>query len=77
MRNKAEQLWQQIIEKGESVEENFKESLNLQQGATDKDFELVESTLGVRLPEEMKSLYSIHNGQVWNTGGNAFVRNLT
>lgn len=77
MRNKAEQLWQQIIEKGESVEENFKESLNLQQGAADKDFELVESTLGVRLPEEMKSLYSIHNGQVWNTGGNAFVRNLT
>lgn len=77
MKNKAEQLWQRIIEKGSNLEAGFKESLNLQPGATEEDLQLVEETLGVTLPEEMKSFYSIHNGQVWNTGVNAFVRNLT
>lgn len=77
MTDKAEWLWQQIIEKGLKLEDDFEQSLNLQQGASEEDFLLVEETLGVTLPEEMKSLYRIHNGQVWELWSNPFVRNLT
>lgn len=77
MTDKAQWLWQQIIEKGSKREDDFKQSLNLQQGASEEEFLLVEETLGVTLPEEMKSLYRIHNGQVWELGANPFVRNLT
>lgn len=77
MENRAEKLWQQIFEKGSPLEEQFQQSLNLQLGASDEELKLVEATLGVTLPEEMKSFYRIHNGQVWKPGVNPFVRNLT
>lgn len=77
MINRAEQLWERIIERGSKIEENFEESLNLQLGASDEDFQLIENTLGVTLPEEMKSFYRVYNGQIWEYGGNPFVRNLT
>ena len=77
MINQAELLWQRIIEKGTSREVNFEETLNLQPGAKDEDFQLIESTLGIILPEEMKNFYRVHNGQDWSVGVNSFVRNLT
>ena len=77
MINQAEWLWQRIIERGSNIEENFKELLNLQPGASDEEFQLIENTLGVSLPEEMKSFYRMYNGQVWQYGGNSFLRNLT
>lgn len=77
MKDKAEWLWQRIIEKGATLEQDFKESLHLQPGASEEDFNLVETTLGVKLPEEMKSFYRVYNGQVWESGSNPFVRNLT
>lgn len=75
--NKAELLWQRIIERGSNVERNFKESLNLQSGANDDELQLLENTLGVTVPDEVKSFYKVYNGQVWNPGVNSFVRNLT
>ncbi|MFJ8459421.1 SMI1/KNR4 family protein [Lysinibacillus xylanilyticus] len=77
MINKAEWLWQRIIESGSKKGSNFKESLNLQSGAIDEEFQLLEDTLGVILPEEMKSFYRVYNGQVWELGANPFVKNLT
>ncbi|HDX9500114.1 TPA: SMI1/KNR4 family protein [Bacillus thuringiensis] len=77
MINQAEWLWQRIIERGSNSESNFKESLNLQPGAGDEDFQLIEDTLGLTLPEEMKSFYRVYNGQIWEPGVNPFVRNLT
>ncbi|KPD08505.1 molybdenum cofactor biosysnthesis protein MoeA, partial [Aneurinibacillus migulanus] len=65
MINQAESLWQRIIEKGANFEDNFKESLNLQPGASDEEFQLIEDTLGVTLPEDMKSFYRVYNGQFW------------
>lgn len=75
--NKAELLWQRIIKRGSNVERNFKESLNLQSGANDDELQLLENTLGVTVPDEVKSFYKVYNGQVWNPGVNSFVRNLT
>ncbi|PDY43955.1 SMI1/KNR4 family protein [Bacillus pseudomycoides] len=77
MINQAEWLWQCIIERGSNAEGNFKESLNLQPGASDEEFQLIEGTLGVTLPEEMKNFYRVYNGQVWKPRVNPFVRNLT
>lgn len=77
MINQAELLWQRIIEKGSNDKREFKESLNLQAGASDKDLQLVEEKIGVKLPEEVKSLYRVYNGQVWDLEVNPFVRNLT
>jgi cell wall assembly regulator SMI1 len=77
MIKQAELLWQLIIEKGTSQEADFEQSLNLQLGANEEDFQLLESVLGVKLPEEMKELYRVHNGQDWKVGVNPFVRNLT
>lgn len=77
MTNKAELLWQRIIERGSNYESNFKESLNLRSGASDEELQLIEDTLGVKLPEEMKSFYKVYNGQDWELGVNPFVRNLT
>ncbi|MGG3798374.1 SMI1/KNR4 family protein [Metabacillus fastidiosus] len=77
MVNQAELLWERIIAKGSNSEIDFKERLNLQLGAGDKDFQLIETTLGVILPEEMKSFYRVYNGQVWEPGVHSFVRNLT
>ncbi|SMF79536.1 Cell wall assembly regulator SMI1 [Paenibacillus uliginis N3/975] len=77
MLNDAELLWKRIIEKGIGINENFAEALNLQPGAKDEEFQLLENTLGVILPEQMKAFYKIHNGQEWNLGVESFVRNLT
>lgn len=77
MINQAKELWGLIIERGSKTEENFKESLNLQPGASEEELQLVENILGVSLPEEMKSFYRVYNGQVWHFQGNALVRNLT
>ncbi|GKU79176.1 SMI1/KNR4 family protein [Paenibacillus sp. L3-i20] len=77
MVERAELLWQAIIEKGSKTTKNFEQSLNLQLGATEEDFQLLEHTLGVTLPEEMKSFYRLHNGQIWTIGVSSFVRNLT
>ncbi|MGE7111186.1 SMI1/KNR4 family protein [Lysinibacillus sp. NPDC047702] len=71
MNTQANNLWRCIIEK------KGKDALNLQSGATDEEFQLIENTLGVTLPQEMKSFYGIYNGQVWNLGIEPFVRNLT
>ncbi|WP_102272066.1 SMI1/KNR4 family protein [Cytobacillus massiliigabonensis] len=77
MINKAERLWQRIVERGLNNDSNFKESLNLQPGASDEELQLIEDTLGVTLPEEMKCFYKVYNGQEWDLGVNPFVRNLT
>ncbi|WP_338749065.1 SMI1/KNR4 family protein [Bacillus sp. FJAT-52991] len=77
MINQAELLWKRIIERGSSLEVNFKETLNLQPAARDEDFQLLEASLGITLPEEVKSFYRVHNGQVWEPGSKCFVRNLT
>lgn len=71
MNTQANNLWKCIIEK------KGKDALNLQPGATAEEFQLIENTLGVTLPQEMKSFYSIYNGQVWDLGIEPFVRNLT
>lgn len=76
MTNKAEELWQRIIERGAMYEENFKECLNLQPGATEEELQLLEETLKVKLPEEVRNFYKMYNGQVWEAGVLAFVRNL-
>ncbi|WP_128103167.1 SMI1/KNR4 family protein [Paenibacillus sp. DCT19] len=77
MSRQAEQSWQRIIAKGTSVDPGFEVALHLQPGAKEEDFRSVEHELGVILPEEMKALYRIHDGQIWDIGGAAFVRNLT
>ena len=77
MINQANLLWKRIIESGSNNGDNFKESLNLQSSASDEEFQLLEDTLGVILLEEMKSFYRGYNGQVWETGVNPFLRNLT
>ncbi|MDY8025145.1 SMI1/KNR4 family protein [Paenibacillus polymyxa] len=77
MMHQAESLWQRIIEKGISKEADFEKKLNLQVGARDEDFQILESTLGIKLPEEMKNFYRVHNGQDWKVGVSSFVRNLT
>jgi cell wall assembly regulator SMI1 len=77
MINEAELLWQRIFERGLMYESNFKELLNLQPGASDEELRLLENTLGVTLPDEMKLFYKVFNGQVWEPGVKSFVRNLT
>lgn len=77
MIKQAELLWERIIERGSNLDFNFKEALNKQPCATVENFQLIESTIGVYLPEEMKSFYSVYNGQVWDIGVEPFVRNLT
>lgn len=77
MHNEAELLWERIIEKGKRANENFADALNLQPGAKDEHFQLLENTLGVTLPEQMKDFYRIHNGQEWDLGAEPFARNLT
>jgi cell wall assembly regulator SMI1 len=73
----AEQLWQRIIDKGASREANFEEELHLLPGAQEEDFEFLAHRLGVSLPEEMKALYRLHNGQDTQAGTLSFLRNLT
>ncbi len=77
MKSEVEILWNRIIEKNSKLEMNGRELLNLQPGATVEEFQLIETTLGITLPEEMKSFYRIFNGQVWSQGVQPFVRNLT
>lgn len=77
MIKQAELLWQRIIEKGTGANADVEAALNLQPGASDEDFQSVENQLGVTLPEEMKAMYRVHNGQAWNIGVDSFVRNLT
>lgn len=74
--NNAANLWNQIIARGEKFEEGFKESLNLQPGVTDKELDLLQQKLEVKLPEEVQNFYRVYNGQVWEPGVNPFVRNL-
>lgn len=71
MNSQADNLWKCIIEKKD------RDALNLQPGATAEEIQLIENTLGVILPEEMKSFYSVYNGQAWDVGVESFVRNLT
>ncbi|MEK8126464.1 SMI1/KNR4 family protein [Paenibacillus filicis] len=77
MDNQAKLLWQRITEQGSSRKASFEETLHLQPGASDEDFQRLERILGIRLPEEMKDFYKVHNGQHWLAGTSAFVRNLT
>ncbi|MFB9324608.1 SMI1/KNR4 family protein [Paenibacillus aurantiacus] len=77
MLEQAELLWKQIIEKGSSLEEDFKEALKLQPGAEDEDFQLLENALHTTIPEELKCFYRIHNGQQRELGTSSFLRNLT
>ncbi|OXS70198.1 SMI1/KNR4 family protein [Lysinibacillus sp. KCTC 33748] len=77
MKSEAEILWNRIIEKNSKLEMNGREALNLQPGATAEEFQLIETTLGITLTEEMKSFYSIFNGQDWSQGVLPFARNLT
>ncbi|MGE7676422.1 SMI1/KNR4 family protein [Lysinibacillus sp. NPDC094403] len=77
MNTQAKDLWNRIIEKNSNLGANGEEVLNLQPGATAEEFRLIEKTLSITLPEEMKSFYSIYNGQVWTLGVEPFVRNLT
>ncbi|MCL1695969.1 SMI1/KNR4 family protein [Lysinibacillus sp. BPa_S21] len=77
MKSEAEILWNRLIEKNSELEVNGREALNLQPGATAEEFQLIETTLGITLPDEMKSFYRIFNGQDWSPGVQPFVRNLT
>lgn len=70
-------MWQYIIEKGTRRATDFKDQLYLQPGATDDDFQLIERTMNITIPKEMKEFFKIHNGQDWRIGGECFVRNLT
>ncbi|MFB8374901.1 SMI1/KNR4 family protein [Paenibacillus taichungensis] len=77
MIEQAELLWRRIIAKGTGANADFEVALNLQPGARDEELQSVENQLGVTLPEEMKALYRVHNGQTWNISVAPFVRNLT
>jgi cell wall assembly regulator SMI1 len=77
MIKQAELLWQLIIANGTGANADGSVTLNLQPGTTDEDIQSVENQLGVTLPQEMKALYRVHNGQAWNIGVAPFVRNLT
>ncbi|KOP78264.1 molybdenum cofactor biosysnthesis protein MoeA [Lysinibacillus sp. FJAT-14745] len=77
MNTQAKDLWDRIIKKNSKVGVNGEEVLNLQTGATAEEFQLIEKTLNIILPEEMKSFYSIYNGQVWTLGVEPIIRNLT
>jgi cell wall assembly regulator SMI1 len=73
----AENLWRQIIARGTQNDPEFETNLNLLPGASEEDFKLLENKLGVKLPEEMKAIYRVHNGQVWDVKSECFARNLT
>ncbi|USB33392.1 SMI1/KNR4 family protein [Paenibacillus sp. YPG26] len=77
MINSAELLWRNIITKGTRSNEHFKDQLCLQPGASDEDFQLIETTMDITIPKEMKEFYKIYNGQEWKIGGECFARNLT
>ncbi|MGO4546781.1 SMI1/KNR4 family protein [Paenibacillus sp. 2TAB23] len=77
MNNQADRLWERIVDRSSDTEANVKESLHLQPGARDEDFQLIERTLEITLPESLKSFYSVHNGQNGGVGVRSFVRNLT
>lgn len=77
MTNEAQLLWQRIVERGARDVADFKGRLNLQPGASDEELQLLEDTLAVTLPEQVKSFYKVHNGQDWEVGNEPFVRNLT
>ncbi|MDR4190938.1 SMI1/KNR4 family protein, partial [Bacillus pseudomycoides] len=76
MINQAELLWKRRINRGSSLEVNLQKTLNLQPGARDEDLQLIETTLGITLPKEMKSFYRVYNGQIWAPGSESCVRNL-
>jgi internalin A len=42
---------------------------NLQPGAGDEQIRQLEESLGIELPEDVKQLYRIHNGQIIGTPG--------
>lgn len=48
------------------IKKKDRDALNLQPGATAEEFQ-----------QEMKSFYSVYNGQAWDVGVESFVRNLT
>lgn len=62
MIHSAELIWQNIIDKGANRIDNFVGLLNLQPGASEQEFRRLEETLGITLPEEFKSFYSVYNG---------------
>lgn len=75
--NKAEWLWQRIIDKGAAHTAGYEQALNLLPGASDEELSALEDKLGTKLPVEMKEFYKVHNGQNWTAGSDGFVRNLT
>ncbi|RRJ61834.1 SMI1/KNR4 family protein [Paenibacillus oralis] len=77
MLKQAERLWSLIIGKGAAKDTGFQEALRLRPGAGEAEFEHAEKALGLKLPEEMKAFYQVHNGQDWDLGSEPFVRNLT
>ena len=77
MENTAELLWQRIFEKGRKEENDFINKLHLNPKATEEDFLKLEKTLSTIIPDEMKSFYSVYNGQKWRKGTKCAIRNLT
>lgn len=77
MDTQAQQLWNRIIAKGLERDPIFEEKLYLSEGATEEDFTTLERTLGVQIPEQLRSFYQIHNGQQEQIETTCFLRNLT
>lgn len=73
---KMESLWGSIIKKATGMDDDTADQLKLSSGASEEDFLEVEKELNVRLPDEMKAFYSIHNGQNCMHGGECLVKNL-
>lgn len=73
----AKALWQSLIDNGSAKDSEFKQGLMLHEGAVENELLELEKRLNVKLPDEMKAFYQIHNGQKDDLGVNAFVRNLT
>ncbi|MEW4369685.1 SMI1/KNR4 family protein [Paenibacillus kandeliae] len=77
MDTKAQQLWRDIIQHAMNINSCTIDQLHLRQGATFEQFVQLEQTLAVSLPEPMKQLYSIHDGQEETLDINILLRNLT
>lgn len=75
--SQAEWIWKSIIQKGQQKNADFQDKLFLQPGASEEDLIQLQETLNVTIPKEMVEFYRIHNGQLWDIGGQCFIRNLT
>lgn len=70
-------LWERIIKNRMSISPDFEEKLYLQNGASDIEIENLEKKLNLKIPQEMRDFYKVHNGQKWRVGCKSFVDNLT